>query len=129
MLSRFSHVRVCNPVDHSPPGSSVHGILQVRKLEWAAMPSSRDLPDPGIQPMSLTAPALAGGYFTTSTTWEAPYDPAIPPLYIYLKETITLTLIFTTYEVADIYAVSREKAMAPPLQYSCLENPMDGGAW
>ena len=32
---------VCDPMDCSPPGSSVHGILQVRILEWVAMPSSR----------------------------------------------------------------------------------------
>ena len=32
---------LCEPMDYSPPGSSVHGILQVRILEWAAMPSSR----------------------------------------------------------------------------------------
>ena len=44
--------------DDSPLGSSVPGILQARKLEWAAMPCSRDLPDPGIQPMSLTASAF-----------------------------------------------------------------------
>ena len=31
---------LCNPVDHSPPGSSVQGILQARILEWVAMPSS-----------------------------------------------------------------------------------------
>ena len=31
----------CNPVDCSPPGSSVHGILQVRILQWAAIPFSR----------------------------------------------------------------------------------------
>ena len=30
-----------DPVDYSPPGSSVHGILQARILEWVAMPSSR----------------------------------------------------------------------------------------
>ena len=30
-----------------------------------------DLPDPGITSVSLTSPALAGGFFTTSTTWEA----------------------------------------------------------
>ena len=29
---------LCNPMDCSPPGSSVHGILQVRRLEWVAMP-------------------------------------------------------------------------------------------
>ena len=31
----------CNPMERSPPGSSVHGILQARILEWAAMPFSR----------------------------------------------------------------------------------------
>ena len=32
---------LCNPMDCSPPGSSVHGILQARILEWGAMPYSR----------------------------------------------------------------------------------------
>ena len=43
------------------PGSSVHGILQARILEWVATPSSRDLPNPGIKPES---PASAGGFST-----------------------------------------------------------------
>ena len=34
-------------------------------------PPPRDLPDPGIEPGSLISPALAGGFFTTSATWEA----------------------------------------------------------
>ena len=46
------------PVDRGPPGPSVHGALQARILEWVAMPSSRDLPDPGIEPVSPMAPAL-----------------------------------------------------------------------
>ena len=33
---------LCDPMDCSPPGSSVHGILQARILEWVAMPSSRE---------------------------------------------------------------------------------------
>ena len=33
-----------------------------------------DLPDSGIKPMSLESPALAGGFFTTDTTWEAPEE-------------------------------------------------------
>jgi len=53
---------LCNPVDCSPPGSSVRGVSQTRLLEWVAMPFSRDLPDPGIKPAS---PALAGGFSTT----------------------------------------------------------------
>ena len=61
---------LCNPTDYSPLSSSVHGILQMRLLEWVAMLSSRYLPNPGIEPASLTSPALAGCFFTTSTTWE-----------------------------------------------------------
>ena len=49
-------------------GSSVHGILQASTLEWVAMPSSRG----SFPPESLLSPALAGGLFPTSTTWEAP---------------------------------------------------------
>ena len=33
----------------NPPGFSIHGILQARILEWAAIPSPGDLPDPGIE--------------------------------------------------------------------------------
>ena len=33
---------LCDPIDYSPPGFSVHGILQERILEWVAMPSSRE---------------------------------------------------------------------------------------
>ena len=65
---------LCNPVDHSPPGSSVHGILQASILEWVTMTSSRGSFLPGIRLMSLTPPALAGGFFTTSATWEALND-------------------------------------------------------
>ena len=44
-------------MDYSPPGSSVLGILQARILEWAVMPSSRDLPNPGTEPRSPALPA------------------------------------------------------------------------
>ena len=44
-------------------------------LEWAVISFSGDLPDPGIEPVPLASPALAGRFFTTSTTWEArPYS-------------------------------------------------------
>ena len=36
-----SHLSLCNPMNCSPPSSSVHGILQARILEWVPMPSSR----------------------------------------------------------------------------------------
>ena len=41
MLSCFSCVRLCDPIDGSPPGSSVHGILQARILEWVAISFSK----------------------------------------------------------------------------------------
>ena len=37
LLSHFSHVRLCDPIDSSPPGSPVPGILQARALEWVAI--------------------------------------------------------------------------------------------
>ena len=37
-----SCLTLCNPMDCSPPGSSVHGILQVRMLEWVFIPFSRE---------------------------------------------------------------------------------------
>ena len=46
---------LCNPMDCSLPGSSVHGILQARVLEWVVIPFSRGSSDPGIKSES---PAL-----------------------------------------------------------------------
>ena len=51
---------LCNPMDYHLPGSSVHGIIQARILQWVTMSFSQDLPDPGIEP---TSPALAGRFF------------------------------------------------------------------
>ena len=58
----FLHVHLCptlcDPMDHGPPGSSVHGILQARILEWVATPSSWGSPWPSDQPASLVSLAL-----------------------------------------------------------------------
>ena len=58
---------LCDPMDCSPPGSSVHGILQIRILEWVAMPPPGDLVDLGIETLILMSPALAGGLFAITT--------------------------------------------------------------
>ena len=59
----------CNPMDCSPPGFSVQGILQARILqEESPFPPPGDLPNPGAEPKSLASPALAGGFFTTSAS-------------------------------------------------------------
>ena len=59
------------PYGRCPPGSSIHGILQARILEWVAMSFYRGSARPRIEPMSFMSPALAGRFFTTSPTWEA----------------------------------------------------------
>ena len=73
----LNHLELCltlwDPMVCSPPGSSVHGILQARILEWVAIPSSRGSSWPRDQAVSLTSQALAGGFFTASATWEDPH--------------------------------------------------------
>ena len=61
----LSCLTLCDPLDCSLPGSSVHEFS--RQKDWSGLPflTPGDLPDPGIEPMSLVSPALAGGFFTT----------------------------------------------------------------
>jgi hypothetical protein len=69
--SLHSCLALCDCMDCRPPGSSVHEILQAKVLRWVTMPSSSGSSQPRIEPTSLTSPALAGGFFTTSATREA----------------------------------------------------------
>ena len=58
VLSHISCAQLCDPVDCSPPGSSVHGMLQTRILEWGVMLSSGVFRDPGTEsasPVSCTS--------------------------------------------------------------------------
>ena len=66
-------------MDCGPSDSSVHGILQARILEWVAMPSSRVSSRSCDWTQVFTSLALAGGFFTTSATWE------VHILHIFLK--------------------------------------------
>ena len=72
MLSRFSHVQLFATlwtVAYEAPLS-----MEFLKQEyWSGVPflPSGDLPDPRVELLSLMSPALAGRFFTTSTTWEA----------------------------------------------------------
>ena len=63
---------LCDSVDSSLPGSSVHGILQARILEGVATSFPRRSSPPRIEPMSVTSPALANWIFTAGATWEDP---------------------------------------------------------
>ena len=63
-LMTQSRPTLCGPMDCSPPGSSVHGILQARTLEWVAISSSRGASRHGMEPGSPVSPALASSFFT-----------------------------------------------------------------
>ena len=65
ILSHFSRVRLCDLMDHSPPGSSVHGISQARILEWVAMPFSRGSSPPRDGNHISCVSYISGGFFTT----------------------------------------------------------------
>ena len=143
MLSLQSCLTLCDPKNYSPPGSSVHGILQARILEWIAMSSSqgsswpRDL---------LTSPALAGGFFTTSAiplywepktlyytytnkSWEFCFAKHNRFAHTWNEMTVGMLLAtFQFHNFKNLMCLARE-GNGNPLQYSCLENPMDGGAW
>ena len=66
-----SFLTLCGPMDCSPPGSSVHGILQQEFWSGLLCPIPGNLPNPGVRCMSLNCPALAGGFFTISAIREA----------------------------------------------------------
>ena len=64
-----------DPVDCSPPGSSVPGILQARILEWVAMPTSRGSSRSRDQTCLSYVPWQ---FWTSSTTWQAPFSHRFP---------------------------------------------------
>ena len=88
LLSHFSHVQLCAAtlwtVAHQVPLSMGFS----RQEYWSGLPcpSPGDLPNPGIQPTSFMSPALAGRFFTTNATWEAPY------IYLYMPYILTYPL-------------------------------------
>ena len=76
MLSCSSHVlTLCDPMDCSPPGSSVRGILQARILEWVAIPVSRGSSPPRDR---TQVSCIAGRFFTVWATKEAILAQRIP---------------------------------------------------
>ena len=69
MLVAQSCPILCDPMDCSPPGSSVHGISQARILEWVAIPFSRGSSRPRVW---TWVSCIAGRFFTVShQTWES----------------------------------------------------------
>ena len=88
-----------------------------RQEYWSGLtfPPSGDLLDPGIEPATLSSPALAGGFFTTSATWETPHThihtcfiyPSIHHLsntYITLSYVLVYSFLFILF-----YSISLKK--------------------
>ena len=96
------------PYECSPPGFSVHGILQERILEWVAISPSRGSSWP--RHAGLVCPALAGRFFTTSTTWKAlqiSRGIAIKIIWLASPETDSLhfSLIYSWIQVKDKFSL------------------------
>ena len=72
MLSYFSRFWLCDPIECILPGSSVNRFSRQEFWSGFPCPPPEDFPNPGTEPVSLMSPALAGGFLTASTTWEAP---------------------------------------------------------
>ena len=109
-LSLQSCLTLCDPMDCSPPGSSVHGILQARILAWVAMPSSGDLPDPGIESVSLCL-----------LCWQVASLPLASPGDSHSKESAC-----NAGDLSLIPGLGRSpgEGKGYPLWYSGLENSM-----
>ena len=110
-------------MDCGPPGSSIHGILQARISEWLPFPSPGDLTDPGIEPAS---PVFAGGFFTTQLPGKPESSSQVA--------LVVKNLIANAGDLRDVGSIPGlgsfpAEGNGNPLQYSCLENPMDRRAW
>ena len=67
-----------DPMEWSPPGSPVHGILQARILEWITMPSSRESSQPRDGTHVSCISSIGRQVFSHSATWEAPKPFYLP---------------------------------------------------
>ena len=99
-VKSFSRVRLCDPVDRSPPGSSVHGILQARILEWVAISFSMGSSTPRDQ---MHISSLAGRFLNTE-----------PPGRVRLiMLNIVAMLLFTDLFILTSSQISRFRTALP----------------
>ena len=94
---------LCDPMDCSPLGSSVHGILQARILEWAAVPSSRGSSQPRDLSHVSYCSCIAGNFFTT----EPPGKPHLtihPVLALPVSRTArNKCLLFMSHPTCSVF--------------------------
>ena len=97
---------LCNPMDSSLPGSSVHGFSQARILGWVAMLSSRGSSRPRDRAQVSSLLKLAGRFFTTSPTQKAVsclpnWDNTNSTSWAVMRNTFILFLGHTTWHVGS----------------------------
>ena len=91
------------PMGCSPPGSSVHGILQARMLEWVAIPFSRESSQPRDQTLLSD---VAGRFFTIWATREAPLNYNDMEMYLVWSSSVAVSKVSPTapqYQVEGWY--------------------------
>ena len=118
---------------YSPPGSSVHGILQARILEWVAIPFSRGSSRPKDQ---TQVSCIAGRFLTIWATREAlPTPPQKKKNGGFSGGSDGKESACNAGDAGSIPGSGRSPGKGNGcllqycLEYSCLENPMDRGAW
>ena len=89
----LSHIRLCNPMDHSPPGSSIYGIFQAKTLEWVAISFSRGSSPPRDQ---IHFSCIPGEFFFTTEPQGKPQKNSIYKAKEKKKGESTLTRSFPT---------------------------------
>ena len=115
VLSCFNRVQLCDSMDCSLPGSSVHGILQAKILEWAVISSIGDLPDRGLKPASLCLLNCQ--------------EVSFPLAYLRSPPRIHLPMHKRRRGFNPSSGKPPGERNGNPLLYSWLENSMDRGAW
>ena len=117
-----SCLALCDPMECSLPGSSVHGILQVRILEWVAISFLRGSSSPKYPTHVFCVSCMAGDFFIHWAIWEAKVAIVIknPPVNV-----------GGTRDMGSIpgSGISPGGENGNPFQHCCLENSMDRGAW
>ena len=112
-----SCLTLCDPIDCRLPGSSVHGILQTKILEWVTMPSSRRSSPPRDWTHDVSCIYdIAGGFFITESPGK--------PIYVYVCVCVCVSAC-NVRDQGSIPGLGRSPGggHGNPLQYSCLENP------
>ena len=130
---------LCNPMDCSPPGFSVHGILQARILEWEAIPFSRGSSWPRDRPGSLSCSQIHYHLSHNCQSLKVVNQKVVIDI-IYICEVPTRDFPggsdgkASVYNAGDLGSIPGSgrfpgEGNGNPLQYPCLENLMVGGAW